>query len=180
MRRQSRPRSRSRSPCLRRLRPPASSGAGGQKQGCGGLNGFSARKYHRHRKAHRARSAVRRWPCKRPRSTPMTAAWSRPGFPVFHVEQVSTVAVSGDVRVIGGRPAGCPHRYCACALSCGYSAGSSPASTGANWPRRFALTAPAPSMVAAGPATPSNFSPTSRAACGASMMPTAAAANPHP
>lgn len=133
---------------------PAPASSGGQEARNGAVVAsmeFSARKYHRHRKAHRARSAV-------PALAMQTATiYTNDGrvvmtgvSPVFHVEQVSTVAVSGDVRVIGGRPAGCPHRYCACALSLRiFGRVIASLNLAANWPRRFAPTAPAPSMVAA-------------------------------
>lgn len=131
---------------------PAPASSGGQEarnEAVAASVEFSARKYHRHRKSHRARSG-------RPARPVQTATiYTNDGRVVMTgvspvVEQVSAVAVSGDVRVIGGRPAGCPHRYCACALSLRiFGRVIASLNLAANWPRRFASTAPAPSMVAA-------------------------------
>lgn len=108
---------------------------------------LSARKYHRHRKTHRTR------PARAARPMQTAVIYTNDGRVVFGGEtQVydSAAALSGDARVIGGRPAGCPHRYCACALSLRiFGRVIASLNLAANWPRRFATTAPAPSMVAA-------------------------------
>ncbi len=52
--------------------------------------------------------------------------------------------------VIGGRPAGCPHRYCGCGVSLKVFGKIIPELNLAyNWKRKFPRTSPAPGMVAA-------------------------------
>jgi hypothetical protein len=53
-------------------------------------------------------------------------------------------------RVIGGRPQGCPHRFCACALALKIFGRIVPSlNLAANWARKFERVAAAPGMVAA-------------------------------
>lgn len=53
-------------------------------------------------------------------------------------------------HVIGGRPAGCPRRYCACALSLRiFGRIIADLNLAANWTRKFPRAGPAPDMVAA-------------------------------
>ena len=60
------------------------------------------------------------------------------------------VRVASAATVIGGRPAGCPHRFCGCALSIKLFGAIKPSlNLAANWMRVFPRTAPAPGMVAA-------------------------------
>lgn len=55
-----------------------------------------------------------------------------------------------DQTVIGGRPAGCPYRFCGCALSIKIFGAIKPnLNLAANWLRHFPRTRPAPHMVAA-------------------------------
>lgn len=52
--------------------------------------------------------------------------------------------------IVGSRPAGCPHRFCACALSIRIFGRIVPTlNLAANWPRVFPHAQPAPNMVAA-------------------------------
>jgi hypothetical protein len=66
-----------------------------------------------------------------------------------HYRHVRYVSVD-DGRIIGGRPAGCPHAYCGCEAS-RYVFGRIIAelNLAANWLRKFPRAAPAPGMVAA-------------------------------
>lgn len=58
-------------------------------------------------------------------------------------------AASNTVAILGGRPAGCPHRFCGCALSIKLFGKIIPhLNLAANW-LKFPRTAPAPGMVAA-------------------------------
>jgi hypothetical protein len=60
------------------------------------------------------------------------------------------LAWPAKAEVIGGRPAGCPHRFCGCALSLKIFGAIKPAlNLAANWKRKFPKTHPAPGMVAA-------------------------------
>lgn len=62
------------------------------------------------------------------------------------------VIPSAQAQVVGGRPAGCPYRYCACALSIKIFNRIVPGLNLAwEWGRRFPRTSPAPGMVAARP-----------------------------
>ncbi|WP_416192945.1 hypothetical protein [Nitrobacter sp. TKz-YC01] len=56
---------------------------------------------------------------------------------------------TGAVRIVGGRPAGCPRRYCGCGASLHIFGRIIPRlNLAANW-LRFPRAAPAPGMVAA-------------------------------
>ena len=58
-------------------------------------------------------------------------------------------AASGE-GVIGGRPAGCPHRYCGCAVSLKvFGRMVKGLNLAANWKHRFPRAHPGPGMVAA-------------------------------
>ena len=58
--------------------------------------------------------------------------------------------VEYDARIVGGRPAGCPHRYCGCALSLKVFGRIIPElNLAANWVRKFPRARPAAGMVAA-------------------------------
>lgn len=62
---------------------------------------------------------------------------------------LSHPSASGE-GVIGRRPAGCPHRYCGCAVSLKvFGRMVDGLNLAANWKRRFPRTSPAPGMVAA-------------------------------
>lgn len=57
---------------------------------------------------------------------------------------------ASGVGVIGGRPAGCPHRYCGCAVSLKvFGRQVDGLNLAANWKRRFPRAHPGPGMVAA-------------------------------
>lgn len=59
------------------------------------------------------------------------------------------VMATGAGRIVGGRPAGCPHRYCGCGASLHIFGRIIPSlNLAANW-LRFPRAAPAPGMVAA-------------------------------
>jgi hypothetical protein len=66
---------------------------------------------------------------------------------------VITAAVlvpAADAQVLGGRPRGCPQRYCGCATSLKVFGRIRPElNLAANWLRKFPRTTPAPGMVAA-------------------------------
>lgn len=66
-----------------------------------------------------------------------------------HYRHVRYVSVE-EGRIIGGRPAGCPHAYCGCSASL-YVFGRiiKELNLAANWLRKFPRAAPAPGMVAA-------------------------------
>ncbi len=57
---------------------------------------------------------------------------------------------NGNAVVVGGRPPGCPHRFCGCEASL-YVFGEirKDLNLAANWARKFPRTQPAPGMVAA-------------------------------
>ena len=106
----------------------------------------------RPRRGH-ARRAGRRAPVPLPRPRPPAAA-----SPMEHVavvgnrwgqgEKAENLPVSTGA-VIGGRPEGCPHRFCACALSLRLFGRIIPMlNLAANW-LTFPRAAPAPGMVAA-------------------------------
>lgn len=64
--------------------------------------------------------------------------------------RVGAVHQVRDSRVVGGRPAGCPQRFCACALALKLFGRLRPElNLAANWLRKFPRTSPAPLMVAA-------------------------------
>jgi hypothetical protein len=55
-----------------------------------------------------------------------------------------------QAQILGGRPAGCPQRYCACALAIKLFGRLRPElHLAANWLRKFPRTSPGPMMVAA-------------------------------
>jgi hypothetical protein len=57
---------------------------------------------------------------------------------------------NGNIAVIGGRPAGCPHRFCGCEASRYLFGEIRPdLNLASNWIRKFPRTAPAPGMAAA-------------------------------
>lgn len=57
---------------------------------------------------------------------------------------------NGNAVVIGGRPAGCPRRYCGCSASLYVFGKIRPElNLALNWARKFPRTTPAPGMVAA-------------------------------
>ena len=61
----------------------------------------------------------------------------------------SQISASGE-GVIGGRPSGCPHRYCGCAVSLKvFGRMVEGLNLAANWKRRFPRAHPGPGMVAA-------------------------------
>lgn len=63
---------------------------------------------------------------------------------------VPTLAEAGNGRIIGGRPAGCPHAYCGCGTSIKIFGRIRPElNLAANWLRKFPRTSAAPGMVAA-------------------------------
>jgi hypothetical protein len=60
------------------------------------------------------------------------------------------LAWPAKAEVIGGRPHGCPHRFCGCALSLKLFGKIIPdLNLAANWKRKLPRTHPAPGMVAA-------------------------------
>ena len=56
------------------------------------------------------------------------------------------VAVSGDAVIIGGRPAGCPRRYCGCGLRKYLGINDKRLDLAWNWARLFPRAHPAPGM----------------------------------
>ena len=63
-------------------------------------------------------------------------------------ERVTEVVYEG--RVVGGRPPGCPHRYCGCGVSLKVFGRIIPElNLAANWVRKFPRTSPSAGMVAA-------------------------------
>lgn len=112
---------------------------------------FSARRYRHHRKTRHAR------PARTVEAVPAAIAYNNDGRmvmsgPAHNVsrETFRQTANYEDGYIVGGRPAGCPHRYCACALSLKLFGRIIPAlNLAANWPLRFAHAAPASGMVAA-------------------------------
>ncbi len=59
---------------------------------------------------------------------------------------------NGNTVIIGGRPAGCPHRYCGCEASRHVFGKIRPElNLASNWIKYFARTSPAPGMAAARP-----------------------------
>jgi len=57
---------------------------------------------------------------------------------------------TGQAQILGSRPAGCPQRYCACALAIKLFGRIRPElNLASNWLRKFPRTSPAPMMVAA-------------------------------
>lgn len=61
-----------------------------------------------------------------------------------------SIDANGNAVVIGGRPAGCPRRFCGCFASLEVFGKIIPElNLAANWARKFPRTSPAPGMVAA-------------------------------
>lgn len=61
-----------------------------------------------------------------------------------------SIDANGNEVVIGGRPRGCPHRYCGCSASLYVFGKIKPElNLAENWVRKFPRTSPAPGMVAA-------------------------------
>lgn len=58
------------------------------------------------------------------------------------------VDASGNSIVIGGRPAGCPHRYCGCGLRKYLGIDDTSLNLAWNWARKFQRTTAAPGMAA--------------------------------
>lgn len=58
-------------------------------------------------------------------------------------------ASGNRATIIGGRPAGCPHRYCGCGLRKYLGIADKRLNLAVNWLRIFPRTSPAPGMVAA-------------------------------
>ena len=101
-----------------------------------------ARAVQHQRKAKRHRRHYRK---------PAPGYVSRERAPV--VRQIASIEgmTLGTSRVIGGRPAGCPHRFCGCGASLHLFGRIIPAlNLAANW-LRFPRAAPAPKMAAARP-----------------------------
>lgn len=70
----------------------------------------------------------------------------------FGVPEAQRVPHKRQGTVLGGRPAGCPHRYCGCGLSLHFFGRVVPGlSLAINWARKFPLAAPAPRMAAVRP-----------------------------
>ncbi len=74
------------------------------------------------------------------------------------VRQERTAAYAGaeqgarHATILGGRPAGCPHRFCGCGASLKLFGRIRPElNLASNWLRKFPRTAPAPNMAAARP-----------------------------
>jgi hypothetical protein len=66
------------------------------------------------------------------------------------VRAVHQVRDGGGTQILGGRPTGCPRRYCACALAIKLFGKINPhLNLASNWLRKFPRTSPAPMMVAA-------------------------------
>lgn len=64
------------------------------------------------------------------------------------VRQVGRVALMTGATVIGGRPAGCPHRYCGCGLRKYLGIEDKSLDLAWNWARKFHRTSAAPGAVA--------------------------------
>ena len=73
-----------------------------------------------------------------------TAATSR------RASRAQIADANGNGVILGGRPSGCPHRFCGCEASL-YVFGEirKDLNLAANWARKFPRTSPAPGMVAA-------------------------------
>ena len=84
------------------------------------------------------------------------AVFDRAAQPAYPLENSYTVARRGGQivqytgEVVGGRPAGCPYRYCGCEVSLKVFGRIIPElNLAANWRRKFPRTTPAAGMVAA-------------------------------
>ena len=77
------------------------------------------------------------------------AAGNAPATPRAH-RRAATLDAAGNSVIVGGRPPGCPHRFCGCEASL-YVFGEirKDLNLAANWARKFPRTQPAPGMVAA-------------------------------
>ena len=83
------------------------------------------------------------------RNTQATATFDQAAQPAYPIETTRTVSRGGLVvqyegSVVGGRPAGCPHRYCGCAV---FGRIITDLNLAANW-RKFASAPPSSGMVA--------------------------------
>ena len=87
------------------------------------------------------------------RNTQATATFDQAAQPAYPIETTRTVSRGGLVvqyegSVVGGRPAGCPHRYCGCAVSLKvFGRIITDLNLAANW-RKFASAPPSSGMVA--------------------------------
>lgn len=78
-------------------------------------------------------------------------AASTPAKSSRHVRQRS-IDANGNAVVVGGRPRGCPRRFCGCSASLYVFGKIRPElNLAANWVRKFPRSSPAPGMVAARP-----------------------------
>jgi len=79
-----------------------------------------------------------------------TEAATRPLTARAQARRATQVDANGNSVIVGGRPAGCPHRFCGCEASL-YVFGEirKELNLAANWVRKFPRTQPAPGMVAA-------------------------------
>ncbi|MDP2298704.1 MAG: hypothetical protein Q8M24_24975 [Pseudolabrys sp.] len=69
-----------------------------------------------------------------------------------NTRRVSAMDANGNTIIIGGRPAGCPHRYCGCEASRHVFGKIRPElNLASNWIKYFPRTSPAPGMAAARP-----------------------------
>jgi hypothetical protein len=68
----------------------------------------------------------------------------------FRASAAAQIPVGRQAQVIGGRPAGCPHRYCGCGASIKVFGRIRPElNLAANWIRKFPRSIAAPGMAAA-------------------------------
>ncbi len=65
-------------------------------------------------------------------------------------QRTGKARIETDARIVGGRPAGCPYRYCGCGVSLKVFGKIIPElNLALNWKKKFPRTSPAPGMVAA-------------------------------
>jgi len=68
----------------------------------------------------------------------------------FNKTRTSKAPIETAAIIVGGRPAGCPRRYCGCGVSLKVFGKIIPElNLALNWKRKFPRTSPAPGMVAA-------------------------------
>lgn len=68
----------------------------------------------------------------------------------FNKTRASKAPIETAAVIVGGRPAGCPRRYCGCGVSLKVFGKIIPElNLALNWKRKFPRTSPAPGMVAA-------------------------------
>lgn len=72
--------------------------------------------------------------------------WQRPT-PARRLPARAQVDASGNAIIIGGRPAGCPHKYCGCALRLHLGINDTSLNLAWNWARKFQRATAAPGMV---------------------------------